>query len=369
MHGGSGAPGPRAARLWLIGKVVVALGIVAGTVLLARGWVRTDDELDRRTATLEATREELAATQSSLDRREQELSDSRREVAVQEDALAAQQEQLDQRTATLRRVLSDLVAVRGSLAETVASLDLTTADRDRLAGELQQTAARLGSVQSSLDAATSTITLQGAAIATLQRCLAGVTRALNSAAIGDTLKAIESLEAVRKDCADADAIAGGGGPQPVYPFDFADPFLLDAGGTYYAFATEAAGGDIQVITSKNLTSWTAVGHVALATAPSWAGDGPIWAPAVLRRGDGRYVLYYSVTLPLSLEHCVSAAVADTPAGPYRDDSTEAVICHSEKGGAIDPDTYVAADGTPYLLWKSDGQGQAAIHAQQLAPDG
>jgi len=342
-----------------VGLVVAAL--LATSIWLTVKWVRTQDELDRRTATLADTSDQLASTQSSLADRETELSAREQELATREQELA-------DRTETLKRILADLVTTRGDLASTLDTLGATTADRDRLAGELRDAGVQLGNLQSSLDAASHTITLQSGAIDTLQRCLAGVTRALNSVSINDTAKALESLQAVRSDCQKADELARGG-TKPAYPFDFADPFLLAADGRYYGFATEAAGGNVQVISSPDLVTWSPLRDDALTTKPAWSGTGPTWAPAVYRRGDGKYVLFHSVNLALSAQHCISAAVADAAAGPYRDDSTEAVVCQSEAGGAIDPDVFVAADGRAYLLWKTDHPTQPAIFAQQLTPDG
>ena len=61
-----------------------------------------------------------------------------------------------------------------------------------------------------------------------------------------------------------------------------------------------------------------------------------------------------------------------PAGPFVDDSTSAFVCPVAQGGAIDPSVFIAADGSPWLLWKSDGDCcglPTIIYSQQLAPDG
>jgi hypothetical protein len=51
--------------------------------------------------------------------------------------------------------------------------------------------------------------------------------------------------------------------------------------------------------------------------------------------------------------CLSVATAATPAGPFTDTSAGPLVCQLSHGGSIDPDAYVAADGTAYLVWKSD----------------
>ncbi len=117
-----------------------------------------------------------------------------------------------------------------------------------------------------------------------------------------------------------------------------------------------------------------------------------WGPDVWARPDGTYVMYYSTpaTVPLGClakppangcvktvggwtnAECVSRATATNPTGPFVDNSTSAFICPIDEGGAIDPSVFVDAKGTPWLLWKSDGDccdEPTYIYSQQLSPDG
>ena len=69
--------------------------------------------------------------------------------------------------------------------------------------------------------------------------------------------------------------------------------------------------------------------------------------------------------------CISRATSANPSGPYVDDSTGPFICPAAAGGAIDPSVYVD-QGTPWLLWKSDGDCcnlPTTIEIQRLTPDG
>ena len=62
----------------------------------------------------------------------------------------------------------------------------------------------------------------------------------------------------------------------------------------------------------------------------------------------------------------------SPPGPFVDDSSSAFVCPVSMGGAIAPSVFIRADGTPWLLWKSDGDCcdlSTTIYSQQLAPDG
>jgi beta-xylosidase len=111
-------------------------------------------------------------------------------------------------------------------------------------------------------------------------------------------------------------------------------------------------------------------YCRLAALPSWAAANATWAPAVLQR-DGGYVVYYTVREAASQRQCISRAVAASPAGPFRDDSTGPLLCQRDLGGSIDPSPFVDADGRAFLLWKSEGLGGTAptIWSQRLTTDG
>ena len=117
-----------------------------------------------------------------------------------------------------------------------------------------------------------------------------------------------------------------------------------------------------------------------------------WGPDVWARPDKTYVMYYSTpaTVPLGCRatppasgcvktfrgwtnaECISRATATNPAGPFVDNSSAAFICPIDQGGAIDPSVFVASNGTPWLLWKSDGDccdKPTYIYSQQLSSDG
>ena len=91
---------------------------------------------------------------------------------------------------------------------------------------------------------------------------------------------------------------------PVYDRDFPDPFVLKVGDTYYAYATNGDGKQVQTLTSEDLVDWTP-GPDALPKVGAWTINGQTWAPEVLARDDGTYVLYYTANL------CVGRAVAST----------------------------------------------------------
>jgi hypothetical protein len=185
---------------------------------------------------------------------------------------------------------------------------------------------------------------------------------------------------------------------PIYNGDFADPAAIHVGLDVYIYASDTVTAHIPVLEASPTSDYigTYLGD-ALPTLPSWTAPGLQWAPAVWARPDGTYVMYYATpdTAPspscVTAAHkarvtgglcflawhtdsrqCISRAVATSPAGPFVDDSTGPFICPRAQGGAIDPSVFVDTDGTPYLLWKSDGNGYGlptVIYSQPLTADG
>lgn len=167
------------------------------------------------------------------------------------------------------------------------------------------------------------------------------------------------------------ACGGAGGEafrNPVHAADFPDPFVLREDGTYYAYATNAAGKEVQTLTSTDLVHWRP-GRDALPIVGAWAYPGKTWAPEVLAREDGTYVLYYTAN---GGGQCIGRAVADRPAGRFVDRWPKPLVCQRAEGGSIDASPFRDGDGSLYLYWKNDGNCcglRTAIYAQRLSPDG
>jgi beta-xylosidase len=158
---------------------------------------------------------------------------------------------------------------------------------------------------------------------------------------------------------------------PVYKDNFPDPFVLPVGKKYYAYATNGVGGNVQTLTSPDLVHWTP-GPDAMPQLAPWVVPGKTWAPEVLRRKDGKYVLYYTAASAEKLVQCVGRAVSASPQGPFVDNSKQPLVCQVDQGGSIDPSPFRDTDGSLYLLWKNDGNCcgfPTYIYAQKLTPDG
>jgi hypothetical protein len=273
------------------------------------------------------------------------------------------------------RERQDLATAREALAETqfdrnaiAYALSLVSSHRDAVEGSMASERSRLDATSQALTTAAHAADLQDLAIGVLHTCLGGVRGALEQMSAHDTSKATADISAVAAACLALDGGTNGG---LVYPFDFPDPFVLRVGGTYFAYATNSTEGNIQIIESTDLGHWSAVGN-ALPTLPSWAAPGGTWAPSVLQVGD-TFVLYYAAVVAGSPdgEECISDATATQPQGPFLDSSVAPLICQSNLGGSIDPSPFVDADGTRYLEWKSNGEGDQTdvIWSERLNPSG
>lgn len=182
--------------------------------------------------------------------------------------------------------------------------------------------------------------------------------------------------------------------------NFPDPAIIEHNGTWYAFATNNAAGilkapadspahafgssNVQIAISQNYVNWTLLesSHDPLPKLGAWVTKNMtktspsvtvanVWAPEILKRADGNYVLYYAALAADNTTHghCVGAAVSTLgPAGPY-DPLDTAIACPIELGGAIDPVSFVDIDETVYLAWKVDGNnaGHGGICGNTVPP--
>jgi len=158
---------------------------------------------------------------------------------------------------------------------------------------------------------------------------------------------------------------------PVEPSNFPDPGAVEVNGTYYAYATNGGGSNVQAMRSTDLVHWTGLPD-ALPTLPSWALTGRTWAPDVLQTSAGRDVLYYTAWSRASNRQAVGVATATNPAGPFTPSGAAPLVNQAALGGSIDPSVFTDADGTHYLLWKNDGNAigvDTFLYAQRLSADG
>ncbi|RHZ60464.1 glycoside hydrolase family 43 protein [Aspergillus thermomutatus] len=147
------------------------------------------------------------------------------------------------------------------------------------------------------------------------------------------------------------------GPWMAINSDFPDPsFVQSADGAWYAFGTNGNGKRVQVARSADFSSWTLLDKEALPALAGWETEIDHWAPDVIRRNDGRYVMYYSgEAKQMVRHHCVGVAVSEgtDPTGPYVPNETP-LSCRLDQGGSIDPAGFLDKDGSRYVVFKVDG---------------
>ena len=141
---------------------------------------------------------------------------------------------------------------------------------------------------------------------------------------------------------------------PVIDANFADPFILETEGAYYAYATGNLTWNIQVTRSEDLITWESTKE-ALPKLPLWQpiAKGKTWAPEVIQT-DAGYVMHFTTRDVQAGKQCLSVATADAPEGPFVDTSEEPLLCQVDLGGSIDSSPFRDEDGSLWLTWKNDG---------------
>jgi len=133
---------------------------------------------------------------------------------------------------------------------------------------------------------------------------------------------------------------------PVYPYDFPDPFVLKVGGEYWGYCTgfQSDGGVFGIIRSSDLVHWR---PVASAMQPVDRNLPCYWAPEVTAEPDGSFLLYYSAGNEETMT--IRVAKAGRPEGPFRDLG----LTLTKEPFAIDPHVFLDDDGSRYLFYATD----------------
>lgn len=141
---------------------------------------------------------------------------------------------------------------------------------------------------------------------------------------------------------------------PVLPGLNADPDVHYLDGRYWIYPTTDgypgwSGTSFKAYSSKDLVHWKDHGAILdLGPDVSWA-DKNAWAPAIAER-DGKYYFYFCA------EQQIGVAVADSPAGPFKDALGAPLVAKGRfTGQMIDPAVFTDDDGQSYLYW-GNGHG-------------
>lgn len=155
-------------------------------------------------------------------------------------------------------------------------------------------------------------------------------------------------------------------------FAGADPHAEVIGREVWIYPTGGASGqELVAWSSPDLTQWQRHGPVFSFRDVAWidddgAPDHYAWAPG-LARANGRYYLYYSVGPQKPTPSRIGVAVAEHPAGPFRDIGRPLIADGGNGFEAIDPMLFVdPKDGARYLF--AGGSDGATLRAWLMKPD-
>ena len=165
---------------------------------------------------------------------------------------------------------------------------------------------------------------------------------------------------------------------PVFEENFPDPHVVLHDGRFIAYSTND-GVNLPMAVSPDLVHWSYLMDPAnprkrldgMPVLAPWAKEGRTWAPEVMQVGSN-WLLYYTAANAKRNVQCIGVAVADNPAGPFRDASAEPLVCQYDEGGTIDANPFRDSDGQLYLYYKSDGNAvgkRTYVWGQKLSADG
>ncbi|GAA4456053.1 hypothetical protein GCM10023189_24710 [Nibrella saemangeumensis] len=142
---------------------------------------------------------------------------------------------------------------------------------------------------------------------------------------------------------------------PVFPGWYADPEGIVFGKTYWIYPTYSAPYEQQVFmdafSSPDLVTWTKHSRIIDTTAIKWAKRA-MWAPAVVEKG-GKYYLFFGANDIQNDKEMggIGVAVADKPAGPFKDHLGKPLIAQFHNGAQpIDQFVFKDKDGQYYMIY-------------------
>jgi beta-xylosidase len=142
---------------------------------------------------------------------------------------------------------------------------------------------------------------------------------------------------------------------PVFEGWYADPEGIIFDDLYWIYPTYSAPFDHQVFfdafSSPDLIAWTKHAQILDTTSVKWARRA-MWAPSIIRK-QNRYFLFFGANDIQSDDQLggIGVAVADAPAGPYKDHLGKPLIDKFYHGAQpIDQFVFHDADGKYYLIY-------------------
>ena len=142
---------------------------------------------------------------------------------------------------------------------------------------------------------------------------------------------------------------------PLFPGWYADPEAIIFGKQYWIYPTYSAPYEKQVFfdafSSKDLKTWTKHSRIMDTSAIKWARRA-VWAPSIIEKNN-RYFLFFGANdIQNDQEYGgIGVAVADHPAGPFKDHLGKPLIDRFHNGAQpIDQFVYRDEEGQHYLYY-------------------
>ena len=156
---------------------------------------------------------------------------------------------------------------------------------------------------------------------------------------------------------------------PIFPGWYADPEAVVFDNTYWVYPTFSAPYKDQVFfdafSSKDLVTWTKHPRILDTTAVTWANRA-IWAPAIIKNNNKYFLFFGANDIQSNAEYGgIGVAVADQPAGPFKDHLGKPLIAQFYNGAQpIDQFVFKDVDGKFYIIYG----GWRHCNIAQLKPD-
>ncbi len=142
---------------------------------------------------------------------------------------------------------------------------------------------------------------------------------------------------------------------PLFPGWYADPEGIVFDDTYWIYPTYSARYHEQTFfdcfSSKDLVNWKKHSRILSTDEIKWASYA-MWAPSIIRKNDKYYIFFGANDIQNNeAKGGIGVAVADSPAGPFKDHLGKPLIDKFHNGAQpIDQFVFKDADGTHYLIY-------------------
>ncbi len=155
---------------------------------------------------------------------------------------------------------------------------------------------------------------------------------------------------------------------PLFPGWYADPEAIIIGDDYWIYPTYSAPFKAQLhidaFSSKDLVKWTKHPRILDNTIVPWLRSA-LWAPSIIEKDKKFYLFFSGNNIQGNEIGGIGVAVAETPAGPFKDLLGKPLIGGIHNGAQpIDQFVFLDKDGQYYMIYG----GWSHCNIAKLKPD-